>query len=330
MKIKAYIIRIIYIALFCVIMWMADKAFYLRTPHGILQGKAFYKQPKNTIDVAMIGSSHVHCNINPAVLWRDYGIASYDMTAAEQPMWVSYYYIREFCKRQDPKVIVIDMFSPVVGGDSFNERWMPDDLYGIRFSLNKVKMMYNTCSAGQIDKYFPSFFGYHSRYDEMKLKLIPASIKNDIGSDFKGYTGYDGVYTENHLPASGITEKRDLQPKTRKYLEKIIDYTKKNDIELFLVVSPYPSKPEHEMVYNGLEDLAKEKGILFINSNHDFEEMGMDLMTDFSDTSHLNISGGTKFTDYLGKILDEKYDLPDRRGDERYTSWDENAKQQFK
>ncbi len=330
MKIRVYIIRIVYIALFCLIMWMAERALHLRTQHGILQARALYQQPKNSIDVALMSSSHVHCDINPAVLWHDHGIPSYVMTAAEQPTWVTYYYIKELCKNQDPELIVMDLFAAAAFGDELKDRWMADNLYGVRFSPNKLEMLYNTCSADQINKFFPSFFGYHSRYDEIELKSIPKLIKKDVGVNFKGYTGYDDVYTENHPPASGIIEKKKPEEKTLKYLKKIIDYTKKHDIELLLIVSPYPSASEEEMIYNWIEDLARENDVGFVNANHDFEKIGIDMMKDFTDNSHLNIEGGMKYTSYLGNIIKEKYDLPDRRGEEKYNSWEKYASKYYK
>ncbi len=330
MKLRVYIIRIVYIALFCVIMWMSERVLYMRTPHGILQARAIYMQPKKSVDVALMGSSHVHCDINPAVLWHDHGIPSYAMTAAEQPTWVTYYYIRELCKSQDPKLIVLDLFAPAAFGDELKDRWMADNLYGVRFSPNKLEMLYNTCSAGQINRYFPSFFGYHSRYDEIELKSIPDLVKSEIGDYFKGYTGYNNVYTENNLPSLGITEKKEPEEKTLKFLKKIIDYTKKHDIELLLVVSPYPSAPEEEMIYNWIEDLARENDVGFVNANHDFEKIGLDLMTDYNDNSHLNIEGGMKYTAYLGNIIKENYDLPDRRGDEKYSSWEKYVSNYYK
>lgn len=326
MKKKILIIRTVYILLFCVIMYFAGRALRLFTPHGIRQAEALYVQPKNTIDVAMMGSSHIHCNIDPGILYKDFGIAAYDLSAAEQPMWVTYHYILEICKRQDPKVIVLDMFAPAAYGDDFKERWMADNLFGMRFSLNKLKMLYNTCSREQFNDYFPSFVGYHSEYEDITLKNLKKRIKRRSSANFKGYYGYDGTNDENDPPATYVTAKGELAPKTQEYLDKVISYTKENDILLILVVSPYQSEPEQEMIYNGLEDYAAEKGVIFINGNRHMDEIGIDIDTDFYDGSHLNIAGGAKYTDYLGNILKKTTDLPDRRGDERYSSWVQKEK----
>ena len=64
-----------------------------------------YWQPENAIDVVMMGTSHVHCGVNTAFLWEKYGIASYDYSGAEQPLWMTYFYLKELYKYQTPKVV---------------------------------------------------------------------------------------------------------------------------------------------------------------------------------------------------------------------------------
>ena len=50
--------------------------------------------------------------------------------------------------------------------------------------------------------------------------------------------------------------------------------------------------------------------------------MGISFLQDFSDKSHLNHGGAKKYTEYLGKWLNENYDIPDRRGQSGYESWE--------
>ncbi|MBQ9644464.1 MAG: SGNH/GDSL hydrolase family protein, partial [Lachnospiraceae bacterium] len=54
------------------------------------------------------------------------------------------------------------------------------------------------------------------------------------------------------------------------------------------------------------------------------DEMEIDGLTDYYDNrAHTNALGSEKVTAYLGQYLREHYDLPDRRGDAAYASWDE-------
>ncbi|MBQ8093812.1 MAG: hypothetical protein IJ242_09585, partial [Clostridia bacterium] len=60
-----------------------------------------------------------------------------------------------------------------------------------------------------------------------------------------------------------------------------------------------------------------------------FEEPDLvNMETDLYDgISHLNPDGAYKVTAYLGAWLDEHCDLPDRRQDKAYASWNETLKE---
>ena len=54
------------------------------------------------------------------------------------------------------------------------------------------------------------------------------------------------------------------------------------------------------------------------------DECGLDGATDFNDYgNHVNALGSGKVTRFFENYLEEHYDLPDRRGDNTYRSWDE-------
>ena len=61
--------------------------------------------------------------------------------------------------------------------------------------------------------------------------------------------------------------------------------------------------------------------------NYYYMAMGLNFKEDFNDSSHLNYQGSCKFTDYLGKELKQMYDIPDRRGMEKWESWDRHAQE---
>ena len=77
--------------------------------------------------------------------------------------------------------------------------------------------------------------------------------------------------------------------------------------------------------FNDIAQMAQAGGILFDNANLKYEELGLDFGTDFNDYSHLNYLGEGKYTLYLGGLIKNCFDVPDRRGDERYESWDRHA-----
>ena len=324
-----------------------DKLLKEKSEDGIEQCLAMYDQPKDTIDVLMLGSSHVHCGINTAKMWSDYGISAYDFSSAEQSLWVSYYYLREACKYQSPKVVVLDFFSPAAFLDNYKFKYyyMDDALYGMKFSANKVEMM-NACFDGKVenwDKYFPAYFGYHDRYDELEQK----DFEEFWGKDHSTFKGYTPFFHNESMETPAITRTGEKAPsdKSVKYLKKIIDYTKEHGIELYITIVPYRLNVEQQMDivqeedlrYNWLKsyvDGLPSQGITHVKFDYTLthlEDIGIDFAggSDIADgNSHLNYYGSTKFAKYLAEDLRQEYGtelLPDHRGDEAYSSWDGNV-----
>ncbi len=304
-----------------------DKLLCLKSEHGIRQSKDMYAQPRNTIDVVFMGSSHIHCDVNTALLWEKYGIASYDYSAAEQPLWITYYYLKEICKYQDPKLIVIDVYTPARHKEDHMLNYLDENLLGVRFSVNKIGMMLSDCETDTIWDYFPSMTRYHSRYWGIhKYDWEYALMSRKDRAAFKGYTPYYVVDPQEEPVLSqdnsgGITIKSEI------YLQRIIEYCDKHDIELFLMVSPYVTTDEDELVYNRIHEIADMYGLEFNSTNYFYSEMDLNFEEDFNDHSHLNYRGSCKFSDYLGSEIKQMYDIPDRRGDKRWESWDRHAEE---
>ena len=303
-------------------IWCLDRVLCVKTEHGILQARNMYDQPKNSVDVVFMGSSHIHCDVNTALLWEQYGIAAYDYSAAEQPLWVTYFYLKEFCKYQNPKLVVLDLYSPARFKEDYQYDWLYDNLAGVKFSLNKLKMLYVSCEPEYYFDYFPSIGAYHNRYAEVTEEdyeyLFSKRSERQVN---KGFTPYFQTRPQSEPE---ITQKKSggITVKSEQYLQKIIEFAQDNDIDLFLIVSPYITTQEDELVYNRVHEIADQCGLQFNSTNYFYSEMDLNFDKDFFDESHLNYAGSIKFTEYLGKELKEKYDLPDRRGLEKWKSWD--------
>ncbi|MCZ9939948.1 hypothetical protein [Brachyspira hyodysenteriae] len=91
---------ICFIAIFITLLWFSSRVLRFKNDNGIYQGDSFYEQRTNSIDVMFMGSSHVHYNINPAILYNEYGIAAYNFTSGSQPIWSTYHYLVEVLKYQ--------------------------------------------------------------------------------------------------------------------------------------------------------------------------------------------------------------------------------------
>ncbi len=325
-KLGKWKLRIIFIILTIVSLLYWNSVLCIKNDDGIKQAMAMYYQPENTVDVVMMGSSHIHYAVNTGTLWKDYGIPAFDYSAAEQPLWITYHYLKEFCKYQDPKVVVLDLYSPALRKEDYQYDWLLPNVLGMRFSINKLQMLEASAERQRIGEYFPSIAVYHNRLTDLKAEdfLYPFRSRSEL-ANFKGFKPMlkvspqtQPVITQSH--SGGLTIKSEV------YLKKIIDYTKNNNIELFLIVTPYITNDDQELVYNRIREIAQMEDVSFISTNYDYEAIGIDFNNDFMDASHLNYYGAVKFTEYLGKELKSRYELTDHRGDPEYDSWEEDYK----
>ena len=119
---KKSILKIVAFCMLLVsILVYVDGVLSFKFTDGIAQVSEYYELEDETVDVLILGSSQAFCNINPVVLWEDYGISSYVLAGSAQPMWNTYYYLKEALKTQTPKLIVLDAFAT-----SYQQSYMDD------------------------------------------------------------------------------------------------------------------------------------------------------------------------------------------------------------
>jgi hypothetical protein len=311
---------------FVVTIVFCDRLLNFKTIHGVRQARDMYAQPKDTIDVAFLGSSHVHYGVNTAYLWENYGIAGYDYSAAEQPAWVTYYYLKELCKYHSPKLVVLDLYSVAKFHDEFQYDYLVDNFNGVKFSYNKLEMMLSATEPERLKEFFPSYVTYHLRYSELnKYDFEYLFMTKKERSEFKGFAPHFDVADFEGSPYYDYSHVSEIPEKTEEYLIKIIEYCRDNGIELYLMVAPYYLEHFEAGCYNYIEQIAQEYGVRYDNYNEWYDTMGLDFTTDLNDGSHLNYWGSCKFSDYLGVVIKHYYDIPDRRGDEKWESWDRHV-----
>lgn len=308
--VKKYIGKIVlFIAIFLVIFvfltdLLKDKRFSL--PYDVSNKvNGFYNEPKDTMDFVFVGSSEMFFSMNPMVLWNDAGITSYDFAASEQPLWISYSYIQEALKYQHPKAIVLDVAYSYFPDEYATEGVNRIDSDDIKFSQNKINMIEASVPADQRITFYIEMLKYHSNWenlngDHFQYLFWPYT------DPFKGFTYQPVVkqYTDELDPdCSETTDKLPIPSKSLEYLNKIIDYTKQNNINLILIKTP-ECDSDLQPIYNSVADLAKEKDVPFINFN-----------TIMPGTDHPDHELAERITKYMEKYLVANFTLTDHRND---------------
>ena len=113
MKAKLYITRAIKISAFILLSALVIGFLqeYVLCHHDAnrMRLDAFYIEDKDTIDVAMIGSSEMYSGVSPALLYEKYGVTSFPYATASSTAAAMKTQIKEVERNQSPKLIVIEI-----------------------------------------------------------------------------------------------------------------------------------------------------------------------------------------------------------------------------
>ena len=280
------------------------------------------EMPKDSLDVIFVGSSHVGMNIDNQQIWEEYGISSMNVWAGMQPIWNSYYYVKEVLRQQRPKVICVDVFLCANELDYSTQEVALKNVLGLPMGLDKVKAA--LASFPQWNQAVEALWGlpfYHSRYQELTAADFSLDYSSRILAPTSALvvdTSYRPIQVPHTMETMPLTEKNET------YLRKIIDLCKAKEVELVLLCSPYQANEKEAMRVNQIEAIAQEEGVLMLNYMRNYREIGIDPETDFYDEGHFSVTGVKKYSSALGKELKGRYDLPDRRKMEGFI-WNRQA-----
>ena len=276
--------------------------------------EGFYAEEKNSLDFVFVGSSQMFTSVVPAVLWEEYGITSYDFGANEQPMYLSYYYIKEAIKYQDPKAIVLEV-SYCNAPEYTHEGVHHINLDDLRMGKTKLEAIFDIIPAGERWPYIFELAKYHDTWttlDQHSLEYITANKHNP----YKGYTpsldGFADGGTFNEEIAK-VTEKSELAELSVTYMEKIIALCKEENVDLVFLKTPN-DHIQNQPDYNAVGDIAERHNIPYLDLN---KEMKGQL--------HNHVFHAETITKRIGQWLTELYEVEDKRENPKFAEWHEDA-----
>ena len=329
---KKTVKHIIYILCTLIVAGMifsvVNRILLVKREDGITETIQFYAQDRNTIDLLVVGSSHAGMNMDVGSFWNERGISAFVLWGSIQPFWNSYYMLKEALKTQQPKVVMLEVFAASFMYEYSDEERKIVNTAGMKPSLNKVQAVMATTNKSQWLNLFFAYPSYHDRYkelDERDVSYFPWSegLKNQKGTAVRVEAGYPMMED-----CSDITWSEELYPKEEEYLRKIIEYCDKQDIELVLFATPLANRRDMQPYFNRVQEIADEYGLRFYNMNLMDEQTGYDNSCMWNDGQHLNMKGARLISSWLAREIDDLYDLPDHRGDEKYESWQINYEMQ--
>lgn len=299
-------------------------------------GLEYSYKNENHYDVLTTGTSMAVINISNEELYSNYGIASMTLGEPEQPLFLTYYTLKEALKYQNPKVIVFDIQSLFYSDEFIKVRFMMDEHHYIHFSLDSMKngkikkMALDEAKKYMTDldiwDYYSEMYYNHSNWQDIDKNNFVRKTGKDIM--FGNWLSLDMQENIRRSVFPYTVEKtneiEEISENNLKYFSMLVDLCRENGIELLLVRSsgaPFNFSWERD---NAVNNLAKQYDLNYIDFNLVEDEIGFEWSTDTVDGGHSNVSGAKKWTDYIGKFLTENYEFTDRRKDSSYNDYKEN------
>ena len=273
-------------------------------------------------DVLFVGSSTVYSGIDPRILWKENGISSYIRANASQTMWISYYMTEEAVSIRKPELVCLDMTFIKYDDDFVEEPSTRKSLDGMRLDRSKINCI--KASMGEDERmveYIIPLMRFHSRWKELTFDDIRYAwyLKNVT---YNGHLEDKTVEPAETDRLEYFGERRSISPMNMAYLRKTIELCQNNNVQIMLFKMPSLSGNWSDSLDEQINDVADEYGITYINFDTRNEDIGLDYGTDTPDKgSHLNSSGASKFSVYLGDLLKEDYDITDRRDESSYKQY---------
>ena len=295
--------------------------------------KKFDELEPDTVDAVIVGTSGVDRYWNAAKAYEDYGMTVYPLSTDRQPPWLVLNAIKEG-EKQTPELVIIDMrpFTKPYEAEkaSSYDAWSRRVLDALPFfSMNRVDAINRTREAvaminpdekPDLISHYLTFVKFHTKWEK---KSFTYTEVGDQSSEYLGFRMDDEktIRVGNKLYESAVTEERaELHEVNEAYFYELLDYLDQQEYEVLFFCSPHSMKEDKVKVLNTMCDILDERGYDYLIDRVENVEGAQPY---YYDSSHVNFYGSELYMDYFAKYLDEKYDLPDHRGEEAVAKdWD--------
>ena len=267
--------------------------------------RGFYGEPKNSIDILVLGDSNAYCAYSPMVIWEKYGIPSYVAAEGNQTIVGAINLLNEVLECQTPKLLVFDV----------NMLW----------SGNSNAQRAEDCINSMLQHDVP-VINYHDRWKTMSLEDCFKEKNYTFRSTTRGqrlsrcvkpYVGDDKMEKSD--------DKDGIPFVTKFFFEKLLRECKDKGIEVMLIETPTATSWTYAR-HVAMMEYAEEKGLEFIDFNTLTGKNAIDWSADTKDGGmHMNVYGARKVTAYLGKYITENYSFENKKTDSAYSDWNKDC-----
>ena len=321
---------LVFVVLIAAAFVMVSDVLVRKESRNLLGG--FLEEPEN-YDVLFFGDSKLVTSVVPMEMWEEYGIAGYNLACYSALMPVSYWTLINALDYAQPELAVFSV-------NGFTEEkkvshYSPDVHTEMDFwplTRNKVRMINDLMDnpenpdiadwEGNLYRNLKWEFlfpigKFHGRWSELGKGDFEKRPRHVKGGEFM--VGIEPIWEYT------LTSEEDYADEVGyafSYLRMAIEECRSRGIEVLLLHLPSPIRVNSQRYANTARSIAQEYGVNFVDATQ--LDSIVDYAVDCFDTDpHLNTAGTLKMTSFLGSYMRAHYDLPDRRGEEKYAHWDE-------
>lgn len=268
---------------------------------GMINPKAngFLAEPSNSLDVLFVGDSEAYSSFSPLDMWNRHGFTSYVCSSPAQKTSYSFVLLRRALQGQSPKVVVFET-------NSFFKK----------VSINEV-------AVNALSEVFP-VFEYHDRWKSITANDLTSPVRYTWKDSLKGFR-YSFKIKKADASSWMVESSRvaSIPGINKTIISLMVDYCREHGATPVFMSVPSTKNWNSER-HNAVEGLAQELGVDYVDLNKGDTKVDIDWSADSRDAGdHLNYVGASKVSKVVGKLLDERYDLPDHRTESEYNSWNE-------
>lgn len=287
--------------------------------------RGFYQEPKDSLDVVLMGPSELYAGYAPTLAWQEYGYTSYNFSVGGIQGNLYPSVLIEALKRQKPKLVVFNVSGFYWGDWAFEDKAaMHKWIDHMPWSANKIETIKTQVPEEQQTQYFFKLLKYHGNWKHPKACLKAAAVNLVMG--LKGYSNLKGICTKTfYNDGSAVSEpamEYKFSDRARRYFADLLKCCKERGVKNALFIAfPHQRPTEHPEVLTEMEDMVQESGYDFMNFDKNYDSIGITDETDFSDGEHLNMYGMEKFTHYLGGYINDNYSVHSTYSDKIKSRW---------
>ena len=286
--------------------------------------RGFYLEPKDSLDVVLIGASEMYADYSAPLAYKNAGFTSYNLCYEGAPGNLYKSMLCEALKNQTPKLVVVE-----INGFLYSEKMMKKEAL-IRKWVDSIPISanwFNTINENiETKDRLPFYFNimkYHSNWnkvDQIHQRISSLDTINKQGvSLMKSFTNKTTM--DEKPPKNQKIKPKKINSYNIEVLDSFAKYCESSGVEDVLFMrTPHCLKLEKK--YDDMISQTVEKyGYKYVNFDNNFKEIDLTKEHDFYNLEHLNVFGNRKFTNYLSSYIKNEYNPAGEHSPEIEKKW---------